>query len=138
FVLHIIPHSFFGAFADGEVLPVLLLAILAGFGLTRIGRAGALVLQGIDAFSHMLFAVFGLIMKLAPLGAFGAMAFTVGKYGIKVIGSRGLLMGTFYVACLFFVVVVLGLLARLHGFRLWQLLRYIRQELLGVPGTSLT
>jgi Na+/H+-dicarboxylate symporter len=138
FVLHVIPHSFFGAFADGEVLPVLLLAILAGFGLTRIGRAGELVLQGIDAFSHLLFAVFGLIMKLAPLGAFGAMAFTVGKYGIKAIGSLGLLMGTFYVACLFFIIVVLGLLARLHGFRLWQLLRYIREELLVVLGTSST
>jgi Na+/H+-dicarboxylate symporter len=84
----------------------------------------------------MLFVAFGYIMRLAPLGAFGAMAFTVGRYGIKSIGSLGMLITTFYVACTFFVVVVLGLLARLHGFRLWQLLRYIREELLVVLGTS--
>ena len=92
-------NSFFGAFAEGEVLPVLLLAVLCGFGLTRIGTAAQPVLDGIDGFSHMLFAAFGLIMKLAPIGAFGAMAFTVGRYGIKSIGSLGLLIGTFYVAC---------------------------------------
>ena len=136
FVLHVVPASFFGAFAEGEVLPVLLLAVLCGFGLTRIGKAGAPMLAGIDSFSHVLFAAFGFIMKLAPLGAFGAMAFTVGKYGIKSIGSLGLLIGTFYVACGFFVAVVLGLLARLHGFKLWQVLRYFREELLVVLGTS--
>ena len=136
FAMHIIPHSFFGAFAEGEVLPVLLLAVLCGFGLTRIGKAAQPVLDSIDGFSHMLFAAFGFIMKLAPLGAFGAMAFTVGRYGIKSIGSLGFLIGTFYVACIFFVVVILGLLARLHGFRLWQLMRYIREELLVVLGTS--
>ena len=136
FALHIIPHSFFGAFSDGEVLPVLLLAVLCGFGLTRIGKPARPVLDSIDGFSHMLFAAFGFIMKLAPLGAFGAMAFTVGRYGIKSIGSLGLLIGTFYVACIVFVVVVLGLLARMHGFKLWQLMRYIREELLVVLGTS--
>ncbi len=98
FVLHIIPGSFFGAFAEGEVLPVLLLAILSGFGLSRIGVAGKAALDAIDAFSHMLFAAFGFIMKLAPIGAFGAMAFTVGRYGIKSIGSLGQLIATFYVA----------------------------------------
>jgi Na+/H+-dicarboxylate symporter len=136
FAMHIIPSSFFGAFAEGEVLPVLLLSVLCGFGLTRIGAAGRVVLDGIDGFAHMLFAAFGFIMRLAPLGAFGAMAFTVGRYGIKSIGSLGLLIGTFYAACAFFVVVVLGLLARMHGFKLWQLLRYIREELLVVLGTS--
>ena len=136
FVMHIIPNSFFGAFAEGEVLPVLLLAVLCGFGLTRIGRAGQVVLDGIDSFAHMLFAAFGFIMRLAPLGAFGAMAFTVGRYGIKSIGSLGLLIGTFYIACIFFVVVVLGALAYLHRFKLWQLVRYIREELLVVLGTS--
>ena len=136
FVLHIIPSSFFGAFAEGEVLPVLLLAVLCGFGLTRIGGTGRAVLEGIDSFAHMLFAAFGFIMRLAPVGAFGAMAFTVGRYGIKSIGSLGLLIGTFYLACIFFVAVVLGLLARMHGFKLWQLLRYIREELLVVLGTS--
>ncbi len=91
FVLHIIPNAFFGAFAEGEVLPVLLLAVLCGFGLMRIGAAAKPVLDGIDGFSHMLFAAFGIIMRLAPIGAFGAMAFTVGRYGIKSIGSLGLL-----------------------------------------------
>jgi len=136
FVLHIIPHSFFGAFAEGEVLPVLLLSVLCGFGLTKIGNAAKPVLEAIDGFSHMLFTAFGFIMRLAPLGAFGAMAFTVGRYGIKSIGSLGLLISTFYVACAFFVVVVLGLLARMHGFSLFKLLRYIREELLVVLGTS--
>lgn len=136
FVLHIIPTSFFGAFAEGEVLPVLLLAVLCGFGLTKIGKAAQPVLDAIDGFSHMLFTAFGFIMRLAPLGAFGAMAFTVGRYGIKSIGSLGLLIGTFYVACILFVVVVLGKLAKMHGFSLFKLLRYIREELLVVLGTS--
>ena len=136
FVLHIIPNAFFGAFAEGEVLPVLLIAIICGFGLTRIGVAGKPVLEGINSFAHMLFAAFGLIMKLAPLGAFGAMAFTVGRYGIKSIGSLGMLIATFYIACSFFVVVVLGLLARFHWFSMWKLFRYIREELLIVLATS--
>ena len=138
FMLHVIPASFFGAFAEGEVLPVLLLAVLSGFGLSRIGVAGKAALDAIDAFSHMLFAAFGFIMRLAPLGAFGAMAFTVGRYGIKSIGSLGQLIATFYVACGFFVVVVLGLLARLHGFGLFKLLRYFKEELLIVLGTAST
>ena len=136
FILHIVPETFFGAFTDGHVLPVLLLAVLCGFGLSKIGRAGQSVLNGINSFSHLLFAVFGYLMRLAPLGAFGAMAFTVGKYGIKSIGSLGLLIATFYLACGIFVVVVLGVLARTHGFSLWRLLRYFREELLVVLGTS--
>ncbi|CAO3454917.1 C4-dicarboxylate transporter DctA [Azospirillum argentinense] len=136
FVLHIIPHSFFGAFAEGEVLPVLLISVLVGFGLTRVGKAGEPVVQGIESFSHVLFAAFGFIMKLAPIGAFGAMAFTVGKYGIDSIGSLGLLILTFYVACSVFLVVIIGTLARLHGFSLWKVLRYFREELLIVLGTS--
>jgi aerobic C4-dicarboxylate transport protein len=136
FLLHIIPSSFFGAFADGEVLPVLLISILVGFGLSRAGAAGEPVLRGIESFSHVLFATFGFIMRLAPLGAFGAMAFTVGRYGVGSIGSLGLLILTFYVACGFFVIVVLGTIARLHGFSLYKVLRYFREELLIVLGTS--
>jgi Na+/H+-dicarboxylate symporter len=94
------------------------------------------MLNGINSFSHMLFAVFGYLMRLAPVGAFGAMAFTVGKYGIKSIGSLGLLIGTFYLACGFFVIVVLGTLARMHGLSLYRVLRYFREELLIVLGTS--
>ncbi|MDE5445306.1 C4-dicarboxylate transporter DctA [Bradyrhizobium sp. CSA207] len=136
FVLHIIPHSFFGAFADGEVLPVLLVSVLIAFGLSRAGDGGAVVTNAIDSFSRVLFVSFGFIMKLAPLGAFGAMAFTVGRYGISSIGSLGLLILTFYVACSVFVVVVLGTLARLNGFSLWKTIRYFREELLIVLGTS--
>jgi Na+/H+-dicarboxylate symporter len=136
FVLHIIPNSFFGAFADGEVLPTLLLSVLIGFGLIRVGQIGEPVMKGIDSFSHVLFAAFGFIVKLAPLGAFGAMAFTVGRYGIGSIGSLGLLILTFYVACGAFVAIVLGALARVHGFSLWKMLRYFREELLIVLGTS--
>jgi aerobic C4-dicarboxylate transport protein len=136
FLLHIIPTSFFGAFADGEVLPVLLIAILVGFALTRTGKAGEPVVRGIDSFSHVLFAAFGFIMKVAPLGAFGSMAFTVGKYGIGSIGSLGLLLLTFYIACGFFLAIIIGGLARAHGFSLWKVLRYFREELLIVLGTS--
>jgi len=136
FVLHIIPHSFFGAFADGEVLPVLLVSVLVAFGLGRAGDDGAVVTKGIDSFSRVLFVCFGFIMKLAPLGAFGAMAFTVGRYGVRSIGSLGLLILTFYVACSVFVVVVLGTLARLNGFSLWKTIRYFKEELLIVLGTS--
>lgn len=136
FMLHIIPHSFFGAFADGEVLPVLLLSVLIAFGLSRAGDGGAVVTKAVESFSQVLFVSFGFIMKLAPLGAFGAMAFTVGRYGIRSIGSLGLLILTFYIACSVFVVVVLGTLARLNGFSLWKTIRYFREELLIVLGTS--
>jgi aerobic C4-dicarboxylate transport protein len=136
FVLHIIPHSFFGAFSDGEVLPVLLVSVLVAFGLSRVGDGGSAVTKGIDSFSQVLFASFGFLMKLAPLGAFGAMAFTVGRYGIHSIGSLGLLILTFYIACSVFVVVVLGTLARLNGFSLWKTMRYFKEELLIVLGTS--
>jgi aerobic C4-dicarboxylate transport protein len=94
------------------------------------------LLSVINSFSHLLFAVFGYLMRLAPIGAFGAMAFTVGEYGIGSIGSLGWLIGTFYTACVVFVVVVLGTLARLHNLSLWRLLRYFREELLVVLGTS--
>jgi Na+/H+-dicarboxylate symporter len=136
FVLHIIPNSFFGAFAEGEVLPVLLISIMVAFGLNRIGEPGAPLLRGIESFSQVLFASFGFVMKLAPLGAFGAMAFTVGRYGIRSVGSLGFLILTFYVACIAFVVLGLGALARLNGFSLWKTMRYFREELLIVLGTS--
>lgn len=136
FVLHIIPHSFFGAFADGEVLPVLLLSVVIAFGLSRAGDGGVVVAKAIASFSQVLFVSFGFIMKLAPLGAFGAMAFTVGRYGIRSMGSLGLLILTFYIACSVFVVVVLGTLARLNGFSLWKTIRYFKEELLIVLGTS--
>lgn len=137
-LLHIIPPSFFTPFAEGEVLPVLFIAIITGFGLRRAGKAGQAFLGGLESFSVALFAAFGFLMKLAPFGAFGAIAFIIAKNGIASIGNLGLLILTFYVASIFFVFVILGLLARLHGFSIFKLLRYIREELLVVLGTSST
>lgn len=136
--LHIIPTSFFTPFAEGEVLPVLFIAIITGFGLRRVGEAGRPFLGGLESFSSALFAAFGFLMRLAPFGAFGAIAFIVAKNGIKSIGNLGMLIATFYLASIFFVFVVLFLLARFHGFSLIKLLRYIREELLVVLGTSST
>jgi aerobic C4-dicarboxylate transport protein len=138
FVLRMIPDTFFGAFTEGDVLPVLLIATLFGFALVRVGRQGEAIVKGIESLSSVVFAIFGFLVRLAPMGAFGATAFTVGRYGIRSIGSLGLLIGTFYAAGFFFVAVVLGLLAKIHGFSLWKLLRYTREELLIVLGTSST
>jgi Na+/H+-dicarboxylate symporter len=140
FALHVIPETFVGAFEKGEVLPVLLLALLFGFALnaTHSDSAGRRVREFIGGIAHVLFRILAMIMRLAPLGAFGAMAFTVGRFGIRSIGSLGTLVASFYVACLLFVVCVLGPLARLHGFSLWRLLRYMREELLVVLATSST
>ena len=137
-LMHVIPPSFFEPFAEGEVLPVLFIAIITGFGLRKIGRAADPFVGGIRSFSKALFAAFSAMMRLAPLGAFGAIAFIVAKNGIRTIGNLGLLIATLYVACAFFVFVVLWGLARFHGFSLWKLLRYIREELLIVLGTSST
>lgn len=127
-----------GAFGKGEVLPVLLLSLLFGFSLNASPRAGRPVLALIDGVAQILFRILAMIMRLAPLGAFGAMAFTVGRFGIRSVGSLGMLMASFYVACLLFVALVLAPLARLHGFALWRLLRYMREELLIVLATSST
>lgn len=138
FALSIIPQTMVGAFARGEVLPVLLLSLLFGFSLNSNPRAGGPVLALIDGIAEALFRILAMIMRLAPLGAFGAMAFTVGRFGIRSVGSLGMLMVSFYVACLLFIALVLNTLARLHGFALWRLLRYIREELLIVLATSST
>jgi aerobic C4-dicarboxylate transport protein len=130
-VPHIIPGSLFSAFAEGEVLPVLSLAVLSAFGLSRIGVAGKTALDAIDAFSRMLFATFGFIMKLAPIGAFGAMAFTVARYGIKSTGSLGHLILTFLRRLRLAPRGRPWLArpsARLHGFSLFKLLRYFKEE----------
>ncbi|MGZ5206130.1 MAG: cation:dicarboxylate symporter family transporter, partial [Caldimonas sp.] len=117
-------------------LQVLLFSVLFGFALHRFGGRGTLVFDMVEKSSHVLFGIVGIIMKLAPLGAFGAMAFTIGKYGVGSLFSLGKLMATFYTTCLFFVFVVLGLIARLHGFSIWKFIRYIKEELLIVLGTS--
>ncbi|MBK4738590.1 C4-dicarboxylate transporter DctA [Noviherbaspirillum pedocola] len=136
FLMQIIPHSFVGAFANGEVLPVLLLAGLTGLAIPRSGLGGKATMEALASFSHVLFAAFGYLLKLAPLGTFGAIAFTIGRYGIGSIASLGLLIFTFYLACLLFVLVVLGTLARLHRFSMFKLLRYFGEEIVIVLGTS--
>jgi aerobic C4-dicarboxylate transport protein len=136
FLLAIIPNTVVDAFAKGEILQVLLFAVLFGFALHKFGGRGTLVFDSIEKSSHVLFGIVGMIMKLAPIGAFGAMAFTIGKYGIDSLFSLGKLMATFYATCLFFVFVVLGLIARFHGFSIWKFIKYIKEELLIVLGTS--
>ena len=135
-ILKIIPDTLVSAFTGGELLPVLLVALLFGFALMRLGKLGDQILYGIDALNQVVFVILGFIMRLAPIGAFGAMAFTVGKYGLKSLTSLGYLMGSFYLTCLLFIFVVLGLIARAAGFSIFKLIRYIREELLIVLGTS--
>jgi aerobic C4-dicarboxylate transport protein len=134
--LDIIPDSAVGAFAKGEILQVLLFAVLFGLALARFGEKGRPLLDLIDQLSHVLFNVIGIIMRVAPIGAFGAMAFTIGKYGIGTLRSLGTLMACVYLTCFLFVAVVLGTISRLAGFRLWPFLKYIKEEILLVLGTS--
>jgi aerobic C4-dicarboxylate transport protein len=136
FLLNVIPTTIVDAFAKGEVLQVLLFALFFGFALHKLGKRGAALFQLIEQLSQVLFAIVGFIMLLAPLGAFAAMAFTIGKYGLGSLLSLGKLMGAFYLTCLLFVFGVLGGVARLHGFSVFRLVRYLREELLIVLGTS--
>jgi aerobic C4-dicarboxylate transport protein len=136
FLLHIIPTTFLDAFAKGEILQVLFLALLSGVALQRIGGRNSIVFQVIEQASELFFSIVRIIMYVAPIGAFGAMAFTVGAYGIGSLLSLAKLMATFYLTCLLFIFGVLGAIARFHGFSLLRFLRYIREELLIVLGTS--
>jgi len=137
FILNVIPSTVVDAFAKGEILQVLLFAVMFGFALHKFGGRGTLVFDFIEKFSHVLFSIVGYIMKVAPIGAFGAMAFTIGKYGVGSLVQLGALMATFYATCLFFIFVVLGLIARLAGgFSIWKFIKYIKEELLIVLGTS--
>lgn len=136
FLLHIIPTTFFDAFAKGEILQVLLLAVLFGVALQRLGSHRNEVFTFIERTSEILFSMVKMITLLAPVGAFGAMAYTVGTYGLKSLLSLAQLMATFYLTCLLFIFVILGGIARAHGFRIFRFLRYIREELLIVLGTS--
>jgi aerobic C4-dicarboxylate transport protein len=135
-LLNIIPSTFVDAFAKGEILQVLLLAVLFGVALQHLGTRGETVLHLIEKLSAILFEIVRMIMWVAPIGAFGAMAFTIGKYGVITLLSLAKLMATFYITCLLFVFLILGTIARFHGFRIWKFLKYIREELLIVLGTS--
>jgi len=136
FILNIIPSTIFSAFATGDVLQVLMFSIIFGFALHRLGAYGKPLLDLIDRFAHAMFNIINMIMKLAPLGAFGAMAFTIGAYGVSSLVQLGQLMICFYITCVAFVLIVLGAIARAHGFSVLRVIRYIREELLIVLGTS--
>ena len=136
FILNVIPSTIVGAFATGDILQVLMFSVIFGFALHRLGSYGKPLLDLIDRFAHAMFNIINMIMKLAPLGAFGAMAFTIGAYGVGSLVQLGQLMICFYVTCVLFVLIVLGGIARAHGFSVLRLIRYIREELLIVLGTS--
>jgi aerobic C4-dicarboxylate transport protein len=130
FVMNIIPNTFVGAFTDGNILQVLFVAILSGFALVWIGERAKPFVDLVDIAAKMVFFIVGLVMWTAPLGAFGAIAFTVGKFGVGSLASLGKLVGGFYLTCIIFILVGFVPLARLCGFRLWKLIRYIKEELL--------
>jgi aerobic C4-dicarboxylate transport protein len=136
FLMHIIPTTLVDAFAKGDILQVLLVAILFGFALSAVGPRCKPLVDLFDALTHAVFGVVNILMKFAPIGAFGAMAFTVGKYGITSLGPLVKLILTFYLTCIVFVVVILGLIARLSGFSILKFLRYIKEEILLVLAIS--
>jgi aerobic C4-dicarboxylate transport protein len=136
FVLNIIPDSVFGAFARGDILQVLLFAILFGFALMALGERGHRLRDIIDDASHAVFGVIAIVMKAAPFGAFGAMAYTIGKFGPSALGNLVGLIALFYATAALFVIVVLGLIARMVGFNIFKFIAYIKDELLIVLGTS--
>src|SRR3954449_2223605 len=136
YIMHIVPSTVVGAFAEGEILQVLFFALLFGFALFGLGEKGKPLLGIIDQTAHVFFKIVGIVMKVAPIGAFGAMAFTIGKYGVGSLVSLGQMMLAFYATCLIFVFLVLGTVARLAGFSIIKFIKYIKEELLIVLGTS--
>ncbi|WP_374348335.1 dicarboxylate/amino acid:cation symporter [Phenylobacterium sp.] len=136
YLLDLIPDTFFGAFAEGALLQVLVIAIITGFACTRMGEFGHKVAHFLDEASKVFFGIIGVVVKLAPIGAFGAMGFTIGKYGVAALVKLAALVATFYATSLIFVIVVLGIIAALAGFSIFKFISYIREELLIVLGTS--
>ena len=136
FLMHIIPNTMVDAFAKGDILQVVLVALLFGFALSAVGPRGKPLVDLFDALAQTVFGIVNILMKFAPIGAFGAMAFTVGKYGITALGPLAKLIVTFYATCIFFVLVILGLIAHLAGFSILKFLRYIREEILLVLAIS--
>jgi len=136
YIMHIVPNTVVSAFAEGEILQVLFFALLFGFALFGLGERGKPLLSIIDQTAHVFFKIVGIVMRVAPIGAFGAMAFTIGKYGVGTLLSLGQLMLAFYTTCLIFIFLVLGTVARLAGFSILKFIKYIKEELLIVLGTS--
>lgn len=136
FILSLVPKSFVSAFTDGQLIQVLVVAILVAIAVAGMGERGAKVVSAMDSLAKVMFGVIKIVMYVAPIGAFGGIAYTIGKFGGSVIGKLLWLMGSFYATCILFVIVVLGLVARFAGFNLLKFLRYIKDELLIVLGTS--
>jgi len=136
FLLHIIPENIVNALSTSNILQVLFFSVLLGFALSKIGEKAAPLLKGIQSLEYGLFAIIKIIMKVAPLGALGAMAFTVGKYGLGSLAQLGQLMVSFYITCILFIVIVLGGILRYAGFNIFRMMGYIKEELLVVLGTS--
>lgn len=136
FLLHIIPENIVNALSTSNILQVLFFSVLLGFALSKIGEKAAPLLKGIQSLEDGLFMIIRFIMKLAPLGALGAMAFTIGKYGLGSLAQLGQLMGAFYITCILFIVIVLGGILKYAGFNIFRMLGYIKEELLVVLGTS--
>jgi len=136
FLLHIIPENIINALSNGDLLQILFFSVLFGIALTKIGDKARPVMNGIKSVQAGLFAVINIIMKVAPVGAFGAMAFTIGKYGVGSLESLGQLMLSFYITCILFIVLVLGGILRYSGFNIFRLLGFIKEEILIVLGTS--
>jgi aerobic C4-dicarboxylate transport protein len=136
FMLHIIPDNIIQAFANGELLPILFFSVLLGFALSKIGDKATPLIKGIQSLETALFGILKIIMKVAPLGALGAMGFTIGKYGVQSLQQLGLLMFSFYITCILFIILVLGGILKALGFNIFKLLKFLKEELLIVLGTS--
>jgi aerobic C4-dicarboxylate transport protein len=136
FIAHIIPKNIFEAFTKGEILQILFFAILFGYGLSKMGEKGQSLIQSFDKISKVLFNMMKVVMRVAPIGAFGGMAFSVGKYGLGTLLPMAKLMGSVYLTCFLFIFIVLNAICSYYKFSLWQYLKYIRQEILIVLGTS--
>jgi aerobic C4-dicarboxylate transport protein len=136
FIVHIVPNNVFEAFVNNDILQILFFAILFGFGLSRMGADGQSVISLFDKLSKVFFNIMRIVMRLAPIGAFGGMAYTISTYGIKTLQPLALLMGSVYLTSICFIFIVLNIICRLYKFSLWQYLKYIRNEILIVFGTS--
>ena len=133
---HVVPSSIIGAFANGEILQIVFFSLLFGIALLKVGDAGRQIISGVEKVSVVFFRLTAMIMKVAPIGAFGAMAYTIGSFGLKALIPLGRLMGDVYLTMAIFIFVVLNIIARISGFSLWKLLQYIKDEILIVLGTS--
>ncbi len=136
FILNIIPTTIFSAFVNGEILPMLFVSLIFGFALSALEKQCSTIIYGIEQLSQILFKIISMIMRLAPIGAFGAMSYTIGKYGIASLNQLGFLILSFYITCALFVFIVLGIITKICGVNIWSLLKYIKEEIFLVLSTS--